>query len=77
MEDDAMTNDEKDRQADEDERTIERIEARALERYQKRIAFEAQEELYDATDDFSRSIDDCYRAIRERVAAGGKTWKPK
>jgi hypothetical protein len=29
---------------------------------------------YDATDDFSRSIDDCYAAIRARVTAGGKGW---
>jgi hypothetical protein len=31
---------------------------------------------YDAADDFSRSLDDCYRAVRERVAAGGKGWEP-
>jgi hypothetical protein len=29
---------------------------------------------YDGTDDFSRSIDECYRAIRERKAKGGKGW---
>jgi hypothetical protein len=39
-------------------------------------SLEAQDELYDATDDFSRSIDDCYRAIRERVRAGGEGWEP-
>jgi hypothetical protein len=33
-------------------------------------------DTYDATDDFSRSVDDCYAAIRERVAAGGKRWEP-
>jgi len=38
---------------------------------------EAQDEPYDAAVDFSRSIDACYRAIRERVAAGGKGWEPK
>jgi hypothetical protein len=32
---------------------------------------------YDAADDFSRSLDDCYAAIRVRVAAGGKAWEPK
>lgn len=29
---------------------------------------------YDPTADFARSIDECYRAIRERVAAGGPGW---
>ena len=52
-------------QDEDDERTIERI------------AFEARDEPYDAANDFSRSLDDCYRAIRERVAAGGKAWEPK
>jgi hypothetical protein len=37
-------------------------------------AHEAQDESYNAADDFSRSIDACYRAVRERVAAGGKGW---
>ena len=27
--------------------------------------------------DFSRSIEECYRVIRERVAAGGPGWVPK
>ena len=40
-------------------------------------AHEARDEPYDAANDFSRSLDDCYRAIRERVAAGGKAWEPK
>jgi len=34
-------------------------------------SLEAQDD-YDAADDFARSLDDCYRAIRERVAAGGE-----
>ena len=29
---------------------------------------------YDPTADFAASIDECYRAIRERVAAGGPGW---
>jgi hypothetical protein len=29
---------------------------------------------YDGADDFARSIDECYRAIRERKAKGGKGW---
>src|SRR5262249_38743714 len=36
----------------------------------------AAELPYDGNDDFSRSIDDCYRAVRERVDAGGPGWKP-
>jgi N6-adenosine-specific RNA methylase IME4 len=32
---------------------------------------------YDATDDFASSIDDCYAAVRARVAAGGEGWTPK
>jgi hypothetical protein len=29
---------------------------------------------YDGADDFAKSIDECYRVIRERKAAGGKGW---
>jgi N6-adenosine-specific RNA methylase IME4 len=29
---------------------------------------------YDGADDFERSIDECYAAVRERKAAGGKGW---
>jgi hypothetical protein len=38
---------------------------------------QAQDEAYDAADDFSRSLDACYAAIRARVATGGKAWEPK
>jgi hypothetical protein len=31
---------------------------------------------YDGADDFARSIDECYRAIRERKAKGGPGWEP-
>jgi hypothetical protein len=31
---------------------------------------------YDANADFAGSIDDCYRAVRARVAGGGKPWTP-
>jgi len=34
-------------------------------------------ERYNAEDDFSKSIDEAYRVIRERVAAGGNRWQPK
>jgi hypothetical protein len=36
------------------------------------IADQAAE--YDGIDDFARSLDAGYRAIRERVAAGGAKW---
>jgi len=32
---------------------------------------------YDAAVDFENSLKACYRAIRERVAAGGEGWRPK
>jgi N6-adenosine-specific RNA methylase IME4 len=32
---------------------------------------------YDANADFAASIDDCYAAVRARVAAGGEEWKPR
>ena len=32
---------------------------------------------YDAHDDFAKSLDEGYRVIRERVAAGGPKWIPK
>jgi N6-adenosine-specific RNA methylase IME4 len=32
---------------------------------------------YDAADDFSESINEAYRAVRERVAAGGPSWTPR
>jgi hypothetical protein len=36
----------------------------------------AERELpYDGARDFAESIDACYRAIRERVAAGGPSWR--
>jgi hypothetical protein len=31
---------------------------------------------YDAEDDFSKSIDECYAEVRARKAAGGKGWTP-
>lgn len=31
---------------------------------------------YDPQKDFGGSIDDCYRAVRERMAAGGPSWIP-
>jgi hypothetical protein len=37
----------------------------------------ADEVLYNAADDFSKSIDVAYRAVRARVALGGPPWVPK
>lgn len=34
----------------------------------------APRDEYNAEDDFAKSIDDCYRAVKERKAAGGKGW---
>ena len=31
---------------------------------------------YDANADFAGSIDDCYAAVRERIAGGGQGWTP-
>ncbi len=32
---------------------------------------------YNANDDFTRSLEDCYSAVRDRVEAGGEGWGPK
>jgi len=32
---------------------------------------------YDPHDDFEKSLLEAYRAIRARMAAGGKPWNPK
>jgi N6-adenosine-specific RNA methylase IME4 len=32
---------------------------------------------YDGMDDFAKSLEEGYRVIRERVAAGGEGWRPK
>jgi N6-adenosine-specific RNA methylase IME4 len=38
---------------------------------------EVDKPKYDAEDDFAKSLEEGYRAIRERVAAGGPKWVPK
>lgn len=39
---------------------------------------ESPEAAHDwAVDDFSKSIEVCYEAIRKRKAAGGPGWEPK
>jgi DNA modification methylase len=57
-----------------DERNRESIKARNLPRDDGPLF--AQVNDYDATDDFSRSIDEAYRVIRERKANGGPGWTP-
>jgi site-specific DNA-methyltransferase (adenine-specific) len=58
-----------------DERTRESIKAKNLPRDDGPLFdWIPQSNEYDGTDDFDRSIDECYRAIRERKAAGGKGW---
>jgi hypothetical protein len=32
---------------------------------------------YDPADDVAKSIEEAYRAIRERIANGGRGWTPK
>jgi hypothetical protein len=54
-------------------RTADRREAETVEH---RHGLGAQDD-YDAADDLNRSLNDCYAAIRARVAAGGEPWKPK
>src|SRR5262245_26060806 len=34
----------------------------------------AVSDSYNANVDFAESLDDCYRAVRARIAAGGKGW---
>lgn len=31
---------------------------------------------YQPRDDFNKSVDECYRAVKQRVAQGGPNWKP-
>ena len=42
------------------------------EKKRQRQADEA--EVYDAADDFARSLEDCYAAVRARKAKGGAGW---
>jgi hypothetical protein len=50
---------------------------REAEAIEHRRGLEAQDEPHDAAIDFENSLNDCYRAVRARVAAGGEGWKPK
>jgi hypothetical protein len=42
-----------------------------------KAAAAAVSDSYNANADFAASLDDCYRAVRARIAAGGKGWEPK
>ena len=37
----------------------------------------AGDDAYDLEDDMRRSIAECFRAVKARVAAGGAPWVPK
>jgi hypothetical protein len=58
---------------DQDQKLQRRTLRAANELFLKLLRAEAQ---YDPVDDFARSIDEAYRVIRARVAAGGKGWAP-
>jgi hypothetical protein len=58
---------------DQDQKLQRRTLRAANERFLQLLRAEAQ---YDPVDDFAKSIDEAYRVIRERVAAGGKGWTP-
>jgi hypothetical protein len=49
----------------------------ALERSGLGFFVRTRQASYDGADDFAKSLDEGYRAIRERVAAGGEGWTPK
>jgi len=42
-----------------------------------KAAAAAVSDSYNANADFAGSLDDCYCAVRARIAAGGKGWEPK
>jgi hypothetical protein len=42
-----------------------------------RLASQPEPDGYDAADDVAKSFEEAYRAIRARVAAGGRGWQPK
>lgn len=39
-------------------------------------ARDSEEVDYSPRDDFNKSVNECYRAIKERVASGGPNWNP-
>ena len=55
---------------------LQRLQAEHRRAERNRRAREAYHAGYDGNDDFSRSIDEAYAVIRERMAAGGKGWEP-
>jgi hypothetical protein len=62
---------------DQDQKLQRRTLRAANELFLKLLEAElARRAVYDAEDDFARSIDEAYRVIRERVAVGGKGWTP-
>ena len=55
---------------------LQRLQAEWRRAERNRLAREAYHAGYNGNDDFSRSIDEAYAVIRERVANGGPGWTP-
>lgn len=45
--------------------------------FQQIAAWQDKTDGYDPTDDVSKSFDEAYRVIRERMRNGGPGWTPK
>jgi len=43
----------------------------------RRVIADPGKDDYDWDTDFARSIEECYRVIRERKSNGGPGWSPK
>lgn len=52
-------------------------EAATIEIQQDLLVAAENPDTYNPRDDFSKSTEACYEAIRERVASGGPGWEPK
>lgn len=50
---------------------------RWLERHGLVIGTASQGKIYDGSDDFGRSLEVAYEAVKQRKAAGGAGWTPK
>lgn len=55
---------------------LEGVKLDTLKKRERRARRRAQQG-YDAQDDFAKSLDVGYAAIRERMAAGGPGWEPR
>lgn len=58
------------------------VAVRSINNWRRRAGIRSQlaarwdRAVYNARDDFERSINTCYEAVRERVKAGGPPWTP-